>query len=446
MEQLDYQLDGSKELPNVIEYKWSKKTKRLFLLLIFFLILFIVFFIIVLIGVKRIKDDRDDLKKEKEKLKQENDELNDELEKENEKIRQNSLMFIFYNLTYADENNPIENTFRKDGKNYIKELGEINNGLNYSYTNLNIYDLYIPYSATQMKTKYNKVVVDIHGGAWLGGDKRYGPEADFCKSLTKLGFITASLDYTYLDVEYYSNVNIYRLVDEITTAIKNIKNFLKNEGFDENKLELCLTGGSAGAHLALLYSYLIKNSPIPVKFVVNMVGPVTLEPQYFFNVIDINNPLDNIDEESINKAKKESKCQKLDLRYNVVYLNIWEGEFKGSNFTELYDNVTQEVNTDSELYKAKLEKAKYAFPINHVEKETIPTLCIYGGKDVDVGIAHYSLLKKSFTQKGNENIELIYSKYSQHNIFEQPPEIKDKLFEEIYIKMLDYSNKYFSKD
>ena len=156
--------------------------------------------------------------------------------------------------------------------------------------------------------------------------------------------------------------------------------------------------------------------------------------------------MDNIDQESIDKAKKESKLEKLDLKNIVAYLNIWLGEKKDADGAEMYDKETKEVKIDNEIYKAKLEKAKYAFPINHVKQDTIPTLCIYGGKDVDVGIEHYSLLKSYFDKNENKNIELIYSKNSIHNVYENPPEIKDKLFKEIFSKILNYSNKYFSKD
>ena len=44
-------------------------------------------------------------------------------------------------------------------------------------------------------------------------------EVEICKSVSKLGFINASLDYTLLDIERYSNINIYRLVEEIFTAV-----------------------------------------------------------------------------------------------------------------------------------------------------------------------------------------------------------------------------------
>ena len=146
------------------------------------------------------------------------------------------------------------------------------------------------------------------------------------------------------------------------------------------------------------------------------------------------------------KAKSESKLEKLIFQYIASYFNIWLGEHKAADWAEMHNNDTKELDQNSEIYKAKLEKAKYGFPINHVKKDSIPTLCIYGGKDLDIGIGHYSLLKSYFDQKGNKNIELIYSKNSIHNIFENPPEIKDKLYKEMFSKILDYSDKYFSKD
>ena len=265
MKQLEFEMDSKEILPDIIEYKWSKKTKIFIGLLISFTILLILILVLLLIGTKKVKDDRDDYEKERNTLKHEKDEYEKEINDLNNQIENNSMIFMYYNVSYADKNNPIKNTFKKGGEHYIEELGEINNGSDYNYTYNNQYDLYIPYIATQSKKKYNRVILYIHGGAWYGQDKR--DEAEFCKTLTKLGFITASLEYTFLNIEKFKNVNIYRLVDEIITAVKHLKNFLKNEGFDENKLELCLIGGSAGAHLSLLYSYLVKNSTIPVKLI-----------------------------------------------------------------------------------------------------------------------------------------------------------------------------------
>ena len=121
------------------------------------------------------------------------------------------------------------------------------------------------------KNKYNKIFLMIHGGGWVHGEKMNVKE--MCKNLEKYAFISASMSYTLLN-STYKETNMFRLIDEITSTIKGIKSLLKKEGFDENKLELAIGGGSAGAYLSMLYSYMIKNHPIPIRFIYNGVGPV----------------------------------------------------------------------------------------------------------------------------------------------------------------------------
>ena len=67
------------------------------------------------------------------------------------------------------------------------------------------------------------------------------------------------MSYTLLNGNY-KEYNVYKILDEITTALKGIKNIQGRKGFNETKLELIVSGGSAAAHLSLLYSYVIKNS------------------------------------------------------------------------------------------------------------------------------------------------------------------------------------------
>ena len=68
-------------------------------------------------------------------------------------------------------------------------------------------------------------------------------------------------------------------MDEITACIQSIKDELISSNYDATKLELALSGTSAGAHIALLYGYSIANSPIPIKFMIDIVGPVSIEPK-----------------------------------------------------------------------------------------------------------------------------------------------------------------------
>ena len=84
------------------------------------------------------------------------------------------------------------------------------------------------------------------------------------------------MNHTFLNKKY-RGYSIFRIMDEITCCIQSIKDYLKKEGFDGNKL--AIGGGSSGAHLLLLWIF-NENSPIPIKFLINFVAPITLEPDY----------------------------------------------------------------------------------------------------------------------------------------------------------------------
>ena len=182
------------------------------------------------------------------------------------------------NIPYF-KNDKIKNTFKKNGKNYKEEIGDINKGNDYQKNERNYYNLFIPYSSTKQKDKFNQILLFIHGGAWIGGNKE---DIEFlCSRYTKMGFITATMGYTLL-LEKYKEYNIFRILDEITACIESIKEQLKQQGFNENKLEIAIGGISAGGHLALLYSYSMLNiSSIPIKFVIDYVGPASLEPEFW---------------------------------------------------------------------------------------------------------------------------------------------------------------------
>ena len=108
------------------------------------------------------------------------------------------------------------------------------------------------------------------GGRW---NKRWCYSG--LKTFGSQGFMYAVMSYTLLNGNY-KEYNIFRIIDEIIAVIKILKKLLVQLGYNENKLELFLIGGSAGSHLCMLYSYMIKNPPIPTKFILNAVGPVIL--------------------------------------------------------------------------------------------------------------------------------------------------------------------------
>ena len=59
----------------------------------------------------------------------------------------------------------------------------------------------------------------------------------------------------------------------------------------------------------------MKNIPLPLKFLIDFVGPITLEPQYWFRVKDEKCLLDNIENSDIENAFKNNKLINI---YNLL--------------------------------------------------------------------------------------------------------------------------------
>ena len=363
----------------------------------------------------------------------------------NNKDKDENLKFNSYlNISYGGDKNEIENTFKTNGSNYNDILGEINNGENYQRNpSRNLYDLYIPKNLD--KNQYNKIILLIHGGSYQMGDK--SDLKDLCESLANQGNIAATMAHTFLNNPNF-NSTIFRILDEIATVIKSIKNNLKEKGFNETKLEIAIGGASSGSHLALLYAYSYKNSPLEIKYAINMIGPVTYENQYFYVLTDQNETLDQIDGDSIKKYEEENKIKQLFVSsYFVQLMNIFLGYNEYNNIHSMIkSNETYEIDTESPAYKELLGKAKLTFPVTHVNKDTPPTICFYTGKDEFVGVKQYSYLKSEFEKKGNEKIDLIYVKGLNHVIYIEGSEEAKNGLNQLFGKIAEYSQRYFTQN
>lgn len=115
-------------------------------------------------------------------------------------------------------------------------------------------------------------VLFIHGGSWISGDK--SNMLKYRSSVINEGYVYVSMNYrlmttqaTYLD-----------MLEDIDLAIQFIKNQTSRMPIDTS--QIVLAGESAGAHLAMLYSYR-NTSPIPIRFLLALVPPVDFtDPNY----------------------------------------------------------------------------------------------------------------------------------------------------------------------
>ncbi len=187
------------------------------------------------------------------------------------------------------------------------------------------------------------LILFIHGGGWTSGDKTvHHPDADF---FAQRGYICASMNYRYINDE----LNINHELDDITSAIAAVKKKCLESGFDIDKL--ILSGGSAGAHLALLYAY-TKNHLSPVK----PVAACCYCPP--------------------------SDCTRKDFLIGI------KGEFESWKYEILSKacgvTITKETLDDEDVQQAL---AKIS-PINYINERCIPTAIFYGKVDELIPMNH----------------------------------------------------------
>lgn len=255
------------------------------------------------------------------------------------------------NISYSF-NKKIENTFKAGGNNYDESIGNINNGQDYDEKERNIYSLYVPYEA-KLRNKQNKhigIILFIHGGGWVGRAKN--DTEQYASRYAKYGYITANVEYTVLS-DNYTSYNIFRILDEITSCVKHLKQEVITQGFKENNLEFAMGGVSAGAYNALLYAHKIKNLIFDIKFLINIVGPISLLPEHWFAPTESFKVLESIEERSdINNAITEGKIKKIfEDEYSLVnYMNLFLGK--------KYSSIELQGMVENKLIKTDNEKIK----------------------------------------------------------------------------------------
>ena len=104
----------------------------------------------------------------------------------------------------------------------------------------------------------------------------------------------------------------------------------------------------------MLYTNAIKNHPIPIKFIWNLVGPVILEPEYYFTNTIFNDTLESIEPENIKEAVNEGRLIEMNGTETyvlacdvplVALMNLFLGRKNDSDFDEIFINIEKrEIN------------------------------------------------------------------------------------------------------
>lgn len=135
-------------------------------------------------------------------------------------------------------------------------------------------DMYLPANRSSSKTK---VFVMIHGGGWSAGDK-----ADYSSTMDALKDYYPN--HAIININYrlgtQDNPGYPKQIQDIQAALNEI-----SKGKYNLSQQYLLFGGSAGAHLSMLYAYAFDHDH-RVKGVINTVGPADLtDPSLTNNLI-----------------------------------------------------------------------------------------------------------------------------------------------------------------
>lgn len=156
-----------------------------------------------------------------------------------------------------------EDPYAKYKKKAYRELKNIKYG---NAGEENMLDAYFP----KDMQPHARVIVYIHGGGWTRGDKSEFPKQMIEELVGQRGYIVASINYRLVK----DGVNRFPAqIEDVKKALAFIsKNAAK---YQYNGNEYALMGGSAGAHLAMLYAYGFDREK-QVKTVIDLWGPTDL--------------------------------------------------------------------------------------------------------------------------------------------------------------------------
>lgn len=130
----------------------------------------------------------------------------------------------------------------------------------------NLLDAYLP----DNRTDSTKVIVYIHGGSWVKGDKKELPRQFIDELVGRQGYAVATINYRLVK----EGRNIFPAqIEDIRKALAFISANAQEYRYCPDRF--ALMGASAGAHLALLYAY-AYDSLRRVKTVVDIFGPTDL--------------------------------------------------------------------------------------------------------------------------------------------------------------------------
>ncbi|PJR03187.1 alpha/beta hydrolase [Avrilella dinanensis] len=263
-------------------------------------------------------------------------------------------------------------------------------------------DLYFPTNHLFQKTP---LVVFIHGGAWVEGNKDH-ESIYYMRSLRDTlrtrGYAIASINYRLVN----KNTHLPAPVIDCKDAVRWIRAHAGDYNFDTENIGLW--GGSAGAHLALLIGYTGDDFALGSQ-----------ELQAYST--KVNYIVDNFGPTDLNKVLKTKASPLTKLIYKCFFRQLYDIREKLIIAMTSYD-----IKTDK---KKAIEVAKAYSPIEFVTSNAVPTLIMHGTKDFVVPFKESKKLKKALDQNNVDN-KFVKVKKGDHGFNNISKDQLDELIQE----------------
>ena len=143
-------------------------------------------------------------------------------------------------------------------------------------------DIYTPNGDTEIS---RPIILYMHGGSFYGGTKVMTDCVDFCTSMAKKGYVTASLNYrlannivSFLSSQEEQYNTVLKAVADAKSAIRYFrKDFANGDTYRVDPNTIFVGGYSAGGVIALHLAYIdnisdLPTSPVNVQNLVSNIG------------------------------------------------------------------------------------------------------------------------------------------------------------------------------
>lgn len=218
-------------------------------------------------------------------------------------------------------------------------------------------DVYLPESAPE---KPRPLIVHIHGGGWIGGNKFPCP---FAKMVLQ-GYVVASVEY-----RFSQKAKFPAQIQDCQAAIRWLRS--KSEEYHIDREKVGVIGGSAGGHLSALVGTTGGKKTFP------MIGGNEDQSDRVQCVCNIFGP-----------ANFATVMQQADQDRNVR--NIFKFNTPSDPYSQL---IGVDLNSDK-------DKTNAASPIYYVSDDTPPMLILHGTHDALVPYAQSEELAAALKAKG----------------------------------------------